>query len=311
MRVLVTGGAGFIGSNIVPELLRQGFEVSVIDNFLTGNKENLAPFLADIKFIEGSILEEEKLSSALEGVSYVLHQAALPSVPRSLEDPLKSLTNNTVITLKLLEACRKIEIKKFVYASSSSVYGDQKQEYKREDLTPQPLSPYAVFKLAGEYLCKNFSQLYHMPTVSLRYFNVFGPNQDPHSSYSAVIPLFIKTMIKGEAPQINGDGTISRDFTYVANNVKANLLAMLSDKVGQGEVINIAMGGSITLNQLVENINGCLNKKIKPVHGQERPGDIKFSKADIGLAKKLLGYVPAVDFEPGLRQTVEFYQKHL
>ncbi|MDP2586643.1 MAG: SDR family oxidoreductase [Candidatus Komeilibacteria bacterium] len=306
--ILVTGGAGFIGSNLVKELLKQGHVVSVIDNLITGRKENLAAVLSNIKFIEGSILEEEKINQAIEGVDYVLHVAALPSVPRSLNDPQLSLENNVAITLKILQKSVEHKIKKLVYSSSSSIYGDQDVLAKIETLTPAPISPYAVYKSAGEQLCRIFSQAYHLPTVSLRYFNVFGPNQDPDSPYSAVIPLFIKQILNGQSPTINGDGFISRDFTFVDNNVVANILAMNSDKVGQGETINIACGQSIFLNQLVEEINHCLGTSIKAIYGPERAGDIKHSLADISLAKKLIGYEPTIDFNEGLKRTVEFYK---
>ncbi|MFA6304935.1 MAG: SDR family oxidoreductase [Patescibacteria group bacterium] len=310
-KVLVTGGAGFIGSNIVKELLRKGYKVSVIDNLITGRKENLAEVLSQIEFIEGSILAEDKINQAMQDVDYVLHTAALPSVPRSIESPLLSLENNVTITLKILLKCVEFKVKKLVYSSSSSIYGDQSAVEKVETLPAMPISPYAVYKNAGEQLVKVFAKLYDLPTVSLRYFNVFGPNQDPNSPYSAVIPLFIKQILKGERPTINGDGLISRDFTFVDNNVLANILAMESSQVGKGEVINIACNNSISLNQLVEEINNCLNTKIEPIHGPERAGDIKQSLADIRLAKKLLGYEPQVNFTDGLKKTIEYYQGNL
>lgn len=307
--VLVTGGAGFIGSNLVKELVKQGYQVSVIDNLITGKKENLALVLSNIKFIEGSILEEDKINEAISGVDYVFHAAALPSVPRSINDPLSSLENNVTITLKILLKSVEFQVKKLIYSSSSSIYGDQEAIEKVETLPANPLSPYAVYKNAGEQLCRIFARIHNLKTVSLRYFNVFGPNQDPDSPYSAVIPLFIKKMLAGEQPTINGDGAISRDFTYVENNVCANILAMQSDKVGHGEIINIACNKSITLNQLVEEINRCLKTSIKPIHGPARAGDIKQSLADIGLAKKLLGYEPSINFNEGLKKTVEHYQQ--
>lgn len=310
-KILVTGGAGFIGSNLVKELVKQGHTVSVIDNLMTGRKENLSAVLSNIKFIEGSILADDKINEAIAGVDYVLHVAALPSVPRSINDPLLSLENNITITLKILLKSAEHKVKKLVYSSSSSIYGDQQAPEKVETLPPNPLSPYAVYKNTGEQLCRIFAKLHNLKTVSLRYFNVFGPNQDPDSPYSAVIPLFIKKMLKGEQPTINGDGAISRDFTYVDNNIRANILAMESDKVGNGEIINIACNQSVTLNQLVEEINLCLGAKIQPLHGPERAGDIKQSLADIGLAKKLLGYEPLVDFNQGLKKTIEFYQANI
>jgi UDP-glucose 4-epimerase len=307
-KILVTGGAGFIGSNLVGGLLAAGYRVSVIDNLLTGKKENLKPYLSEIDFIEGSILEEDKINQAFEGVDYVLHQAALPSVPRSLKEPLASLENNITITLKMLEKALSAKVKKFVYASSSSVYGEQAAKVKSEDLPPDPLSPYAVYKFSGERLCQIYSKLYGLKTVSLRYFNVFGPNQDPNSAYSAVIPLFIKQMLKGEQPTINGDPEISRDFTYVDNNVSANILAMESAVTGRGEIINIATGQSVSLSRLVEEINILLGTKISPIIGEARPGDINHSLADISLAKKLIGYEPSVDFKTGLAKTIDYYR---
>jgi len=308
-KILITGGAGFIGSNIVKVLLEEGHEVTVIDNLITGKKDNLKPFLDKLKFIEGSILEEAKINEAMEGVEYVLHQAALPSVPRSLEQPLASLENNLSITLKILLKSVEFKVKRLVYASSSSIYGNQESEKKSEDLRPLPVSPYAVYKNAGEQLCQIYSKIHGLAAVCLRYFNVFGPNQDPDSPYSAVVPLFIKKMLNGERPVINGDGNNARDFTFVENNVKANILALKSDKVGQGEIINIACGQSISLNQLVEEINACLNTEIKPIYGPERPGDIKHSLADISRAKKLLDYSPEVDFKTGIKQTVDYFIK--
>ncbi|HLD27280.1 MAG TPA: SDR family oxidoreductase [Patescibacteria group bacterium] len=308
-KILITGGAGFIGSNIVKVLLEEGHEVTVIDNLITGKKDNLKPFLDKLKFIEGSILEEAKINEAMEGVEYVLHQAALPSVPRSLEQPLASLENNLSITLKILLKSVEFKVKRLVYASSSSIYGNQESEKKSEDLRPLPVSPYAVYKNAGEQLCQIYSKIHGLAAVCLRYFNVFGPNQDPDSPYSAVVPLFIKKMLNGERPVINGDGNNARDFTFVENNVKANILALKSDKVGQGEIINIACGQSISLNQLVEEINACLNTEIKPIYGPKRPGDIKHSLADISRAKKLLDYSPEVDFKTGIKQTVDYFIK--
>lgn len=307
-KVLVTGGAGFIGSNIVCELVKLGYRVSVIDNLITGRKENLADCLDKIEFIQGSILEEDKINQAMADVDYVLHTAALPSVPRSIENPMLSLENNLAITLKILSKSVEYKVKKLVYSSSSSIYGDQPHTEKVETLNPNPISPYAVYKNAGEQLCKIFSNLYGLPGVCLRYFNVFGPAQDPNSPYSAVIPLFIKKMLKGESPTINGDGSITRDFTYVDNNVAANLLAMKQDQVGSGEIINIACHNSISLNQLVKEINNCLGTAITAIHGPERLGDIKQSLADIAKAKKLLGYEPLVSFSEGLAKTIEYYK---
>ena len=307
--VLVIGGAGFIGSHLVKKFLEKGFQVAVIDNLISGRLENLSPFLADIEFIKGSILEDDKLDQAMLGADYVLHHAALPSVPRSLNQPLLSLENNITITLKILEKARQVKIKKLVYASSSSVYGGQTAKVKSENLAPDPLSPYAVYKSAGEKLCQIYSRLFGLKTVCLRYFNVFGPNQDPNSAYSAVIPLFIKAILNNQPPIINGQAEIARDFTFVENNAEANWQALVSDQVGSGEVINIATGQAVTLGELVDQINNLTGRQVVPTIGPKRPGDIMNSLADIFLAKQLIGYRPKIDFVTGLRKTVEYYRQ--
>jgi len=308
--VLVTGGAGFIGSNIVSELLTRGYQVKVLDNLSTGRKINLEPIIDQIKFIEGDINDTAILQKEFAGVDFILHQAALPSVPRSIESPLSSHKNNATGILNVLEAAKAAKVKRLVFASSSSVYGDAKAKYKSEDLPTDPLSPYAATKLMGEHYCKIFYTIYGLETVVLRYFNVFGPNQDPQSDYAAVIPLFIKAILKDQAPTIFGDGQQSRDFTFVKNNIEANILAMTSDKVGHGEIFNIACGQSYTLNELVDTINKVLGKNIKANFADPRPGDIKHSLADISQAKKLLGYKVDTNFADGIKQTIDWIKNH-
>lgn len=304
---LVTGGAGFIGSNIVEELLKRGEKVRVLDNFSTGRKENTALFGSQIELVEGDLRDLKTVKAAVEGADYILHQAALPSVPRSISDPIASNEANVSGTVNLLVAAKDAGVKRVVYASSSSAYGDTPTLPKVETMIPNPLSPYAVSKLAGEYYCQVFYSVYGLETVSLRYFNIFGPRQDPASQYAAVIPLFIQAMLKGEAPTIFGDGLQSRDFTFVANAVEANLLAATAPKAAGG-VFNIACGERYSLLQLVEALNRILNTGVEPVHAESRPGDVKHSLADISQAERLLGYRPSIKFEEGLKNTVEWYK---
>ena len=303
MTYLVTGGAGFIGSNLVEALLEAGHAVRVLDNFSTGKRENLAPFMDDIELIEGDIRSYHVVQQAIEGIEVVLHQAALPSVPRSINDPITTNEVNVIGTLNVLEAARKTGVIRVVYASSSSVYGDAPELPKHEEMTPNPLSPYAVSKLAGETYCRVFSKIYGLETVSLRYFNVFGPRQDPDSQYSAVIPRFIQAMMTGERPHIFGDGEQSRDFTYVANVVQANLLAAAAEGAS-GLVLNCACNERITLNAVVDALGRLLDVRPDPVYLDARLGDIKHSFADVRKAQETIGYAPVVDFEEGLRQTV-------
>lgn len=307
-KYLVTGGAGFIGSHIIEELLRRGETVRSVDNFLTGKRENIAPFLDRINFIEGDIRDSETCRLVAEGMDFVLHQAALPSVPRSIQDPL--LTNDINIrgTLSLLIASRKAGVKKLVFASSSSVYGDDPHLPKKEGIEGKPLSPYAVSKRAGELYCQAFSRVCGLQTVCLRYFNIFGPRQDPSSQYAAVIPNFVSRMLRGENPIIFGDGEQSRDFTYVANVVEANILAAETGNVS-GEVFNIGCGERTTVNDLAFKINDILGKDIRPSYAEPRPGDVKHSHADISKARKLLKYNPAVNFEQGLKRVVRYYKE--
>ena len=306
---LVTGGAGFIGSHLVEELVRQGQEVRVIDNLATGKKENIEPFLPKVEFIEGDIRDLEIVRDAMHGVDYVLHQAAVPSVPRSVKDPLTSNSVNVEGTLNILIAARDADVKRVVYASSSSVYGDTPVLPKHEDMKQEPLSPYAVSKLGGELYCKAFHHVYGLETVALRYFNVFGPRQDPKSQYAAVVPKFITALLHGEPPTIFGDGEQSRDFTYIENVVEANLLAAKAPDVA-GEVFNIACGERITVNELASALAGLIGIKIEPEHTLGRSGDVRHSLADISKAKKLLGYKGEVAVREGLRQTVEWYKSH-
>ena len=307
---LVTGAAGFIGSHIAERLLREGQRVRVIDNLLTGKQAHL-DFLkslnGDLSITIGSITEPETLRPVLQNVDFVLHQAALPSVPRSIADPLETHRHCATGTLNLLIAARDAGVKRLVYAASSSAYGDQAGDAKVESMSPAPISPYGVAKLIGEYYAAAFCHSYRLETVSLRYFNVFGPRQDPTSTYAAVIPKFISDMLRGERPTIFGDGTQSRDFTYIDNVAHGNLLACTAPYAA-GETINLAGGGRILINDLVAQLNAILETDLAPIHQAERPGDIKHSRADIAKARELLGYEPIVNFEEGLRQTVDWYR---
>lgn len=306
-KYLVTGGAGFIGSNIVEELIRREQTVTVVDNFLTGKRGNVEPYLNDIEFIEGDIRNLDICTRACQGVDYVLHQAALPSVPRSVEDPGLTSEININGTLNVLLASRDAGVKKFVFASSSSVYGDDPHLPKKEDSTGVPLSPYAITKQVGELFCIVFSRIYGLDTVCLRYFNIFGPRQDPFSQYAAVIPNFIDKMIDGRAPTIYGDGEQSRDFTYVANVVEANLLALRAENVS-GQVFNVACGLRTTVNALAVAINEILNADISPIYDKPRPGDIKHSFADISKAEQMVKYQKIFSFKDGLEKTIQWYK---
>jgi len=307
---LVTGGAGFIGSHLVEELVKQGQRVRVIDNLSTGKKENIKPFLGEIEFIEGDIRDLELVRKAMDGVEYVLHQAAVPSVPRSVKDPLTSNSVNVEGTLNILVAARDADVKRVVYASSSSVYGDTPVLPKHEDMKQAPRSPYAVSKLGGELYCQAFYHVYGLEAVALRYFNVFGPRQDPKSQYAAVVPKFITALLHGEPPTIFGDGEQSRDFTYIENVVSANLLAAKAPGAA-GEVFNIACGERITINQLAGILRQLIRANIEPEHTPPRPGDVRDSLADISKARELLGYEGKVDVHEGLERTVEWYKSRL
>jgi len=304
---LITGGAGFIGSNIVEELLRRGQRVRVLDNFSTGRRENLRPFSGRIELLEGDIRDPKDARKAVAGVDYILHQAALPSVARSVEDPIASNETNVSGMLNLLTCAKEAAVKRFVFASSSSVYGDTPTLPKVETMPLNPTSPYAVSKLAGEHYCRIFHRIYGLETVCLRYFNIFGPRQNPDSQYSAVIPLFIKSMLASESPTIFGDGLQSRDFTFIANVVNANLLAAQAPQAAGG-AFNIACGGRYSLLDLVGILNSILGGAIAPRHREARNADVKHSQADIAAAGRFLGYAPTVRFEEGLRRTVDWYK---
>jgi nucleoside-diphosphate-sugar epimerase len=305
---LVTGGAGFIGSHIVETLVKAGEEVRVIDNFATGRPSNIAPFRDQITFYEVDITDRAVLDDPFDGVDYVLHEAAIPSVPRSVDDPLGTHNANVNGTLNVLEAARQAGVKRVVYAASSSAYGEIAGEFKQEDMKPGPLSPYAAAKLTGEYYCQTYFHVFGLETVALRYFNVFGPRQDPTSQYAAVIPLFITSILDGKSPTVHGDGLQSRDFTFVQNVVQGNLLACKAPSAAAGQVINLACGDSTTLMSLIDQINDILGTDVAPVHTPPRPGDIKHSKADITKARELLAYEPAVSFNEGLARTIEHYR---
>ncbi|MDP3115420.1 MAG: SDR family oxidoreductase [Candidatus Cloacimonadaceae bacterium] len=309
MTFLITGGAGFIGSNIVKELLIRGEEVRVLDNFATGKRENILSLKRSPKLtmIEGDLRSFHIVRSAVKDVDYILHQGALPSVPRSINDPITSNDVNILGTLNILEAAKEFGVKRVVLASSSSIYGNSENLPKIETMPINPMSPYALTKYAQERYCQIFYQLYGLETVSLRYFNVFGPNQDPTSQYSAVIPKFIKLIMQDKEPIIYGDGSQSRDFTYVENNVWANIQACTARKA-PGEVINIACGQRYTLIELVQMINDILGKNIEPRFEPDRAGDVKHSLAGIDKARELLGYEVKVDFREGLERTIDFFR---
>lgn len=302
---LVTGGAGFIGSHLVERLVRDGKGVRIIDDLTTGKRENIEPFLPEVEFVHGDVRDLELLRRAMDGVDYVLHQAAIPSVPRSIDDPATTNSVNVEGTLNVLIAARDAGVKRVVYASSSSVYGDSPTLPKRETMRPEPLSPYAVGKLAGELYCQVFHRVYGLETVALRYFNVFGPRQDPESQYAGVVPKFINLLLAGDPPTIFGDGEQSRDFTYVQDVVDANLLAVEAEGVS-GEVFNIACGERLTINRLVEILSDLVGAKRRPTYASPRPGDVKHSVADVAKAKALLGYTPAVTVQEGLKRTLDW-----
>lgn len=319
-RILVTGGAGFIGSNLVETLLSQNNQVVVLDNFMTGKRENLAPFAGNSAFtlIEGDIRELAMCRKAVAGVDYVLHEAALGSVPRSIKDPMTSTEVNISGFVNMLYASQEAKVKRFVYAASSSTYGDSKTLPKVEDKIGKPLSPYAITKYVNELYAENFSRLYGIETVGLRYFNVFGRRQDPFGAYAAVIPKFVISLMKHQRPVINGDGEYSRDFTYVDNVVQANQLALLADNpAAVNQVYNVAFGERTTLNQLFAYLREDLSEfdpgiaGIEPEYGPNRTGDIPHSLADIGKAKTLLGYAPEFSVKQGLKQAAKWYFDHL
>ena len=303
---LITGGAGFIGSNLVEELLKRGEKVRVLDNFSTGRRENLKQFGNDIEIFEGDIRSLSTVYRAVDGVDYVLHQAALPSVQRSVEDPITTNEVNITGTLNVLIASRDRNVKRVVIASSSSVYGNNNILPKQEEMKPDPLSPYAAAKLTGEKYCKVFSEVYGLSTIVLRYFNVFGPRQDPTSQYSAVIPRFINLMKNNEVPTIYGDGEQSRDFTFIRNVVQANLLACKKSDL-KHEIFNCACQEQISVNQLVQYLNEILETDIEPIYDKPRSGEVKHSLADVTKARNLLNFEPEINFEQGLNKTVDWF----
>ena len=309
-KFLVTGGAGFIGSNICKRLISQDCFVRVVDNLLTGKKSNLAKVIDKIEFIQADMGDSKVAQSAMKDIDVVLHEGALPSVPVSIENPAATHKHCVDATFTLLLAARDAGIKRFVYAASSSAYGDAPTSPKVETMPASPLSPYAVAKLTGEYYCSVFYKIFGLETVSLRYFNVFGPYQDPASQYAAAIPAFVTAILKDEPPTIYGDGEQSRDFTYIDNVVDANLLAGRAKRT-QGEVVNIACGKAVTVNEIIEMINELLGKSVKPKYIAPRPGDVKHSLADITAARNLINYRPKVSFSDGLRLAIDWYKANL
>jgi nucleoside-diphosphate-sugar epimerase len=304
---LVTGGAGFIGSNVVRRLAAEGRSVRVLDDFSTGRAENIRDLGENVEFIEGDITDERVVRAAVAGARHVLHLAAVPSVSRSVEDPATTNRVNVCGTLRLLLAARDAGVKRFVFSSSSSVYGDTPELPKREDMTPMPLSPYAAQKLTGEHYCRVFQRLYRLPTFILRYFNVYGPRQNPRSQYAAVIPLFVEAFRKGRSPVIYGDGEQTRDFTFVDDVVRANLLCCAAPARLAGVAYNICGGTRTTVNRLAAALGGLTGSRSKPVHRAARPGDIRHSQGDGARARKALGWLAGVGLEEGLCRTVDFF----
>jgi len=310
---LVTGGAGFIGSNLCDALLMMGYQVKCLDDLSTGKVNNIEPFLVHPKFefIQGDIKDFAVCDEACHRVDFILHQAAWGSVPRSIEMPVFYAQNNIIGTVNMLEAARKNSVKKFVYASSSSVYGDEPHLPKREGIEGDRLSPYAVTKFANEEYAKQYTEHYGLDTYGLRYFNVFGRRQDPNGAYAAVIPKFIKALLSDEIPTINGDGTQSRDFTYIDNVIQANLLACKASEKSAGMAYNIAFGGREYLNDIFTTLCKLLDKHITPHYGPARKGDIQHSNADISRAREHLGYEPEYDFAKGIQEAIDWYRENL
>ena len=308
-RYIVTGGAGFIGSHLAESLADQGHEVVVLDDLSTGHEHNLAGFRDRIEFVRGSITDAPLLADLFQGAEVVFHQAALASVPRSVAEPLASNEVNVTGTLKVFLAARDAGVRRVVYAASSSAYGDSETLPKREDMPARPLSPYAITKYVDELYGQVFTSIYDLPTIGLRYFNVFGPRQDPQSQYAAVIPLFITRYLAGQAPLIHGDGGQSRDFTFIENVVQANLEAAAADARADGLVYNVACGDKVTVKDLCLRIRDLVGSDLEPTHGEERVGDVRHSLADISLAREKLGFEPAVDLASGLERTVAWYRQ--
>jgi UDP-glucose 4-epimerase len=309
-KFLVTGGAGFIGSNICKRLVAEGCFVRVVDNLLTGKRSNLASVMDKIEFVEGDMGVPEVANAVVKGIDVVLHEGALPSVPRSVDDPAAAHRHCVDATFTMLLAARDARVKRFVYAASSSAYGDTPTLPKVETMRPDPLSPYAVGKLVGEHYCSVFAKVFGLETIALRYFNVFGPQQDPASQYAAAIPAFVTAILRDTPPTIYGDGEQSRDFTYIDNVVHANLLAARAPETA-GEVINVACGEAITVNAIIEMINRLLGKNVRPKYEPSRPGDVKHSLADITAAKELIGFEPVVLFREGLEKSIDWYRRNL
>lgn len=309
-KFLVTGGAGFIGSNICRRLVAEGCFVRVVDNLLTGKRSNLEDMIDKIDFVEGDMGDEAVAQAVMKDVDVVLHEGALPSVPRSVDEPELTHKHCVDATFTLLMAARDAGVKRFVYAASSSAYGDTPTLPKVETMPTSPLSPYAVGKLVGEYYCSVFAKVFGLETISLRYFNVFGPYQDPTSQYAAAIPAFVTAILKDEPPTIYGDGEQSRDFTYIDNVVQANLCAARAKKTN-GEVVNIACAEKVTVNEIIDLINEMVGKNVKPIYAPARAGDVKHSLADITAARELIGFEPVVLFRDGLEKAITWYRDNL
>ncbi|MEK7710502.1 MAG: SDR family oxidoreductase [Planctomycetota bacterium] len=305
--ILVTGGAGFIGSHLMTRFVEMGHRVRVFDNLSTGKRENLAHLAGRVELMEADLRDAEACRRACEGIEFVFHEAALGSVPKSVDDPQPSHDVNINGTFNMLRAAVDRKVRRFIYAGSSSAYGDAEESPKHEGLIPRPLSPYAVQKLTGEHYCSAFSTCFGLETITLRYFNVFGERQDPKSQYAAAIPAFVTAILRGEAPTIYGDGEQSRDFTYIDNVVDGNVLAMTVSRTS-GETVNLACGGRITVNEVIAAINRALGTNVKPRYFAPRAGDVRHSCADIEFAKRLLRFRPAIGFEEGLRRAIDYYR---
>jgi UDP-glucose 4-epimerase len=305
--ILVTGGGGFIGSHLATRFVELGHAVRVIDNFSTGRRANLAHLGSRVEILEADIRRPEDCLRACDDVDYVFHQAALPSVPKSVADPVASHETNISGTLFLLQAAVRCKVRRFIYAASSSAYGDKDESPKHEEMSPAPLSPYAVQKLAGEHYCRAFCECYGLDTLSIRYFNVFGPRQDPASQYAAAIPAFVTAILRGTPPTVYGDGEQTRDFTYIENVVHGNVRAMEVARCGGG-TINLACGQAVTVNAVIAAINDLLGARVAPKHVDPRPGDVRHSCASIERARRQLGYSPIVSFEEGLRRAIDYYK---
>ena len=305
-RFLVTGGAGFIGSNICRALVAEGCFVRVVDNLITGRRRNIEGLWDRIEFVEADMGDPNVAHAAMQDIDVVLHQGAVPSVPRSVDNPAETHAHCVDATFQLLLAARDRQVRRFVYAASSSAYGDSETLPKIETMAPNPRSPYAVAKLTGEYYAQVFAEVFGLETISLRYFNVFGPYQDPTSQYAAAIPAFVTAILQDRPPTVYGDGEQSRDFTYVDNVVRANLLAARTERT-HGQVVNIACGEKVTVNEIIRLINEIVGKDVAPTYAPARPGDVKHSLADISLARELLGYEVQVEFKTGIRRTIDWY----